>query len=62
MKAKELKALLEQVNDESDIAIVSVNNDVLTVDDVAPFIVPSNVDRDCYYIYTVDANRLCEEG
>lgn len=61
MKAKELKALLEQVDDESDIAIVSVNDEVLTVDDVVPFIVPSNVDLSCYYIYTVDANRLCEE-
>lgn len=60
MKAKELKALLEQVHDESDIAIVSVNNEVLTVDDVAPFIVPSNVGLNCYYIYTANANELCE--
>ena len=62
MKVSNLRALLSELDDNADVTIVSVNNNVLTVDDIAPIIVCSNVDAGCYYIYTQDANSLCEEA
>ena len=61
MKVKKIKEILNRLDDEAEILIVSGLGATTTVDDIVDFVAPANNDFTSFYLYTEEAwNDICK--